>query len=148
MKVSDVISEDLIIFIDEKNREDVLKKMIKFAYEKGLVKDTGEFEKAVFEREKMLSTGIGLGIAVPHAKLKTIDDFFIVIAILKEPVDWDSIDGKPVKAVFLIGGPETRQKDYLSILSRVVLLVKNSQRREKLFNAKKPADVVELFKDF
>lgn len=148
MKLSDVLREDDIFFIETNDIESSLELLSEKAYEKNHIKNRVEFYEALIEREEIVSTGIGVGIAIPHVKLKSIEEFFIIIAISKTGIDWDSIDRKPVKAIFLIGGPENKQKTYLKIISKIMLLVKNSNRRERLFNSKDKKEIVELFKNF
>ncbi len=65
---------------------------------------------------------------------------------MKNEIEWNSIDSKPVKVVFLIGGPLNAQKKYLGILSKLMLLIKNSKIRNKLYSASSENDVVEIFK--
>jgi PTS system nitrogen regulatory IIA component len=143
-----LIKEEGVVFLEEETPRAAIKSLIKKAKELGKLNDEELFEREVFEREAILSTGIGLGVAIPHAKLKGIEDFFIIVGVNKEGVDWNSIDGEPVKAVFLIGAPDTEQKRYLRILSKLILLAKNEVRRDSLFAAEKSQEVVELFKNF
>ncbi len=140
-----LIKEEGVIFLKGGTSEDTIKSLVKRANELGKLSDAKLFERGVFEREAILSTGIGLGIAIPHAKLKGVDDFFIVVGINKDGLEWDSIDSEPVKAVFLIGAPEGEQKRYLRILSKLILLAKNKVRRDILFGATRAEEVVELF---
>ena len=148
VKLHELIKEDDIIFLETTGVKDTLEVMITKAKEKGHIKDIKEFKNAIFEREDMVSTGIGLGIAMPHAKLENINNFFIMVGVAKQGLDWDSIDRKPVGVVFLIGGPDGKQKKYLKIISKLILLVKNENRRVKLFNSKKEEDIVDIFKEF
>ncbi|BDU51459.1 hypothetical protein HLVA_20280 [Haliovirga abyssi] len=148
VKLHELINEDDVTFLETTGVKDTLEVMIAKAKEKGHIKDIEEFKNAIFEREDIVSTGIGLGIAMPHAKLDDIDEFFIIVGVAKQGLDWDSIDRKPVGVVFLIGGPEGKQKKYLKIISKLMLLVKNESRREKLFNSKKAEDIVDIFKEF
>jgi len=71
----------------------------------------------MLEREKIVSTGIGMGVAIPHAKLTSVEDFFIAIGILSKGVQWNALDGGPVRLIFMIGGPDDKQTAYLQILS-------------------------------
>lgn len=93
-----------------------------------------------------MSTGIGLGVAVPHAKISCVDQFFITVAVASEPVDWGSIDDQPVSLIFLIGGPENQQSEYLKILSKLVLFTKNEARRKALIQAESPEELIDIFK--
>ena len=71
------------------------------------------------KREKIVSTGIGMGVAIPHAKLPSFDRFFLAVGLqkVKDGIDWDALDGAPVRLIFMIGGPANQQTDYLKILS-------------------------------
>lgn len=111
------------------------------------IKDKDTFFQAIIDRETIVSTGIGMGVAIPHAKLPAYDDFFISIGILSEGVDWNSLDGAPVRIVFLIGGPDDKQTEYLQILSSLTAAIKDEERRKKMLTLKSPEGIVKLFKD-
>ncbi|WP_319202721.1 PTS sugar transporter subunit IIA [uncultured Ilyobacter sp.] len=146
--LQELIKKENIVFLDEENPRNAIKLLVKKAKELEKLGDQDLFETEIFEREAILSTGIGLGIAIPHAKLEGIEKIFIIVGINRRELDWDSIDEKPVKIVFLIGAPESDQKNYLRILSKLILLVKNEVRREAIFSANQSQEVVELFKNF
>ncbi len=132
-------------FTDRTEKDEILENMVDICFAADKVQDLDDFKTAIFEREAIMSTGIGLGVAVPHAKRKGIDEFFITVGVLREPVDWQAIDDQPVSIVFLIGGPDNRQKDYLRILSKLVLFTKNENRRNALRKAQSPEEVISLF---
>ncbi len=145
MDISKYLSKDCILFIkDTHDRGRVLELLIEAAHTAGKVKDKLRFAEAIAARELIVSTGIGLGVAVPHAKLKTLDSFFIALGIIEHGVDWESIDGQLVHIVFLIGGPEDNQKEYLHILAQIVQTVKDAEKREKLRNSRTPEQVLSL----
>ena len=100
--------QDNINYIIEK---DTIKVLAEKAIELGVVKREDEFEEAILSREELVSTGIGLGISIPHAKMNSIEKFFVILGICKNGLDWDSVDRKPVRAVFMIGGPEAEKKE-------------------------------------
>ena len=145
MNLSGYMNEETIVFIDKKDKNSIIEDLSSVAEQAGNISDGKAFAQSVIEREKICSTGIGLGVAIPHFKMKDIPGFFIVLGILKNEVDWDSIDQKPVKAVFLIGGHESQQTKYLQILAKLTLFVKNDERRKKLFNSKDKALILSLF---
>ncbi|MCX7788467.1 MAG: PTS sugar transporter subunit IIA [Spirochaetes bacterium] len=145
MDITKYLSKDCILFIqDTHDRGRVLELLIEAAHAAGKVKDKLRFAEAVAARELIVSTGIGLGVAVPHAKVKSIDSFFICLGIVEKGVDWESIDGQPVHIVFLIGGPDDNQKEYLHILAQIVQVVKNAEKREKLRNSRTTEHVLSL----
>jgi PTS system nitrogen regulatory IIA component len=149
-KLSDFIKKENIVFLDTNDMEETVEILVENAYNSGIIKDKKMFINAVLEREELVSTGIGLGVALPHAKLLEIEDFFIVIGINKEGIDWDAIDRNPVGIVFLIGGPEKEnsQKEYLKIISKFMLLIKNKDRRLMLLNSSSQEEVVNIFEKF
>jgi PTS system nitrogen regulatory IIA component len=146
--LSKLITEDNIVFLNTKEMKETVTELSSRAFEMKKINEKSDFLDAILERESLVSTGIGLGIAIPHVKLSGIDDFFIVVGINNDGIDWDAIDRMPVSAVFLIGGPDNNQKKYLQIIAKLMLLVKNSDRREKLLAAKEAIDVVKLFEKF
>jgi PTS system nitrogen regulatory IIA component len=97
---------------------------------------TGLQERAVFEvlveRERLGTTGVGHGIAIPHGKLAALDRLYGVFARLEHPVDFDSIDEQPVDLVFLLLAPETAGADHLKALARVSRLLRDRGICEKL----------------
>lgn len=147
MNISDYIQKDLILFPSSGNKKQILFEMADKAGSLRKLSDPKAFKDALEAREALMSTGIGLGVAVPHAKIAGIPDFFIVIARLGKPVDWDSIDKKPVNLVFMIGGPDNRQTDYLKILSKIVLQIKNEDRRSGLLMAAGAEEIAAMFEN-
>lgn len=148
MELKELINEKGIVFLECREMKDTIKELTQKAFSISLINSAENFETAILNREELVSTGIGMGISIPHAKLKEIEKFFIVVGLAKKGLDWDSIDRKPVRAVFMIGGPENSQKEYLKILSKLILLLKNEERRERLFSAEKESDIVEIFSEF
>ncbi|TFG59480.1 MAG: PTS sugar transporter subunit IIA [Spirochaetales bacterium] len=125
----------------------VLDELVRNAFENGVLEKPDEFRNALKARENIVSTGIGLGVAVPHAKLPDIKAFFTSIAILKDKVDWDAIDQALVNIVFLIGGPDNQQTEYLKLLSKIILLIKNPGRRNTLLKCKTQEETLALFEN-
>jgi PTS system nitrogen regulatory IIA component len=109
------------------------------------IHDKDALWRAIHDRESIMSTGIGVQIAVPHAKLNSVEDFVIAVGIAPHGIEWDAIDGKPVGIIVMIAGPDRRQEDYLRILSRVVLLLRNPGNREKLLATESPEEIAQFF---
>lgn len=108
------------------------------------VADPAAFRAAVLEREAVMSTGIGLGIAVPHAKVPGVREFVLAVGRSRQGIEFHALDGKPVHLVVLIAGPVDRQARYLQILASVTLRLKEESLRESLRQADGPAAVVAL----
>jgi len=138
--VSDYVSSARVAFWEKAEKEEVLRGLCGLS--RGAVGDSDVFLEAVFQREAIMSTGLGMGVAFPHVKIPSIPEFFITVGIIGgNGVEWDAFDGNPVKAVFLIGGPDGQQTRYLGILSKLSLIVKNERVRNELFATATPEDV-------
>ena len=146
-RVVDYLDEDQILFLNAPDRNAALSSLVEALENKGKLLDKEAFYSAILEREKVVSTGIGLHVAIPHAKIEGYQDFFIAIGLQKENpgIEWNALDGQPVKLIFMIGGPENRQTDYLKILSLLTTAIKDPTRRKKLLQAKTPAEIIQLF---
>lgn len=100
----------------------------------------------VFERENLGTTAIGLGLALPHARTQAVNSFVIAIGKVNEGVDFNSLDGEPVKLVFLMGTPKEEVQGYLKILAHLTRLLKKESFRTSLMEAKSAQEVIEIFK--
>lgn len=148
MTISSYLDARLITFLDAKTRDEALGQLVDLLDQAGELKDRDLFLQSILEREKIVSTGIGLGVAIPHAKLQGYDDFFIAIGIQrKEGIEWNSLDAGPVRLIFMIGGPENKQTEYLKILSHLTMAIKHEERRKRLLKALTPEEVLVLFQD-
>lgn len=144
----DFIRDGVICFMQARSRDEALQKLVQALDEAGKLVDKEEFYHAIAKREKIVSTGIGMGVAIPHAKLSTYDDFFIAVGIQKneEGIEWDALDGAPVKLIFMIGGPSDQQTDYLKILSGLTAAIKREGLQKSLLEAESHEEIVQLFK--
>lgn len=147
IKIADYLDRRNVIFLNVETREEALQQLVDVLDKNGKLKDKEEFFQAVCEREKIVSTGIGMGVAIPHAKLSSYNDFFIVLGILKKGVNWDAIDGAPVRLVFLIGGPDDKQTEYLQILSGLTYAVKDEEKRKRIISLEHVDDIIRQFKE-
>lgn len=139
----------LVLFTEETQQMQVIQHLVDLAFKAGWVKNKDIFYQAVIDREKIVSTGIGLGVAIPHAKVPSESDFFIAIGIHKDSgIEWKSLDKAPVQLVFLVGGPGNQHKTYLKILSHLTHLIKQSSLKEDLLKATTQEQVIELFKHY
>ena len=103
----------------------------------------GGFEEvlgAVEEREAVLSTGIGFGVAIPHARSSAVRELSVVCGLSPVPVPYDSIDGEPVRLFFLIVGPEASAGQHVKLLSRIARLVRRDSLRQQLCEAGTPQE--------
>ncbi|MFV0339430.1 MAG: PTS sugar transporter subunit IIA [Parachlamydiaceae bacterium] len=143
--VASYMDPELVLFLNANSREEAIHSLIDQLNAKGKLKNKELFSQAIFAREALVSTAIGMGIAIPHAKLAGYEEFFIAIGILSKGVDWKALDHLPVRLIFLIGGPEHKQTEYLKLLSGLTLLIKNDEIRKKMLALNSPIDIIGLF---
>ncbi len=105
------------------------------------------FHKAVLDREAEYSTGIGMGIAIPHGKSSGVKEASLVFARSKNGVDFDSMDGQPAHLLFMIAVPEAANDDHLKILGTLSRKLMHQSIREALMNATTYEDVIAVFED-
>ena len=141
LKVSGFITKDFIIDIQADNKKDALNELLDVICKSPKITDPKIFRKEIFKRERLMSTGIGYGIAIPHARHKTVNDFVIALGRKREGLEYASIDDKPVKLIFMIGASDQQDKDYIKLLSRIVLRLKNQEFVDKLLSAKDSAEI-------
>lgn len=146
LDISRYVKPTSIFFLEVPDRDIVLHTMATSLQESGVLDDAEAFYQALLNREQIVTTGIGMGIAIPHAKLPEYDDFFIAVAILKKGVDWKALDSAPVRLILMIGGPDDKQTEYLQILSSLTSLLRDEDRRRKLLIAESPEAVLDLLK--
>lgn len=145
MIISDYLTQDSVSFLDVSSRQQAIEQLVENLDKRGKLKDKEAFLNAVLAREKLVSTGIGAGVAIPHAKLSSYDDFFIAVGILQRGVQWEALDGAPVRIIFLIGGPDDKQTEYLQILSKLTYALKEEGRRKKILQLSSKEEIVSVF---
>lgn len=143
--LSSYIQEDSVCFVTANSKSAVLQEMVDQLASTGVIHDSESFYSALLKREELLSTAIGLGIAIPHAKFKTDKDFFIAIGVHRTGIDWDALDQLPVQLIFLIGGPESRQTEYLQLLAQLTNTIKEEGVRKKLLQLNSAKEILEIF---
>ena len=148
ISISEYLDPRLVCLLDVKTRDEAIGALVELCDASGKLKTKQEFYDAVINREQVVSTGIGMGVAIPHAKLPGYDDFFIAIGILRTGVDWSSLDKNAVRLIFLIGGPDDKQTEYLKILSNLTLAIKDEDRRKTILKLTSPQEIITLFEAF
>lgn len=146
MAISNYLDERLVRFLEVDSMANAIAQLVDALDQAGKLVDREAFHQAILEREKIVSTGIGIGVAIPHAKLAGYHEFFIAIAIQKgRGIEWQALDGAPVRIIFMIGGPENRQTEYLKILSLLTSAIKDEERRKSLLKATSAREVLSIF---
>jgi len=100
----------------------------------------------LMDRERLGSTGIGMGIGIPHGKLKDLDTLVMGFGLSRKGVDYDSLDGRPTHLFFMLITPESSTGLHLKALARIARLLKNETFKEMLFRAKTPDDIIAVIR--
>jgi PTS system fructose-specific IIC component len=147
LKISDFLkSEAIVMEIKAKDKIEALNELVEHMVLNKYVKDGEAFVKALAKRENLESTGIGDGIAIPHARTDAVQDLVLAFARSPQGVDFSSIDGKPSYLIFLIASPENKKSEYIMALAKLSRLLRKLPVREKLRNAKDPDEVLSVIK--
>ncbi|GBD93490.1 PTS system fructose-specific EIIABC component [bacterium BMS3Abin05] len=148
MEISEFVSEDLVLLdVQGKTKEEILKRVIENLVQKRVeLKNPGRFYEEVLERERLGGTGIGGGVAIPHARTENVNRMIVTFSRIKEPVDFESEDRLPVRLIFLIAVPIRGLKSYLTTLAKISRMVRPEKAREMLLNAASPGEVISLIR--
>jgi len=147
MRISDILTEDLIVTgLEGDSKDDIIEKMVDLVGTSPKVLDIDKVRKAIFERERIMSTGVGNGFAIPHGKTDAVSDIVAGFAVTERPIDYESLDEKPVRLVFLLVGKDNLVGPHIKLLSRISRLMNKEEFRRKLLEQPSPADILELFR--
>lgn len=127
------------------SKKEVLNELISSLSSKVDSDELDAIQQAVFEREKIMSTGVGKGLAIPHGKASGIKDNYAAFALLDSPVEYEAIDGQPVTMVFLLVGPQSSNSFHIKMLSRISRLMNNSEFRTELNDCETAEEILEVF---
>jgi PTS system nitrogen regulatory IIA component len=132
MELGDLIKPEAIIpSVKAKTKKQVLEELAQKAAEMTDLSQRDIFEN-LLQRERLGSTGVGRGIAIPHARIASLKSIFSLFARLDTPVDFDALDEEPVDLIFLLLAPEHAGADHLKALARISRLLREPQSIEKL----------------
>lgn len=138
-----ILKESYIdLALQAETKEEAIEAMAGLLQRDGAVSDGDVFVDCVLQRERSSSTGIGFGVAIPHGKSDAVREPALAFAKLKGPVDWDSLDGKPVEMVFLIAVPEAAAgNEHLQILAQLSRRLMHEDFRNRLLEAEEKEEV-------
>ena len=149
MNLTQLIQFDLIQFdFMAKDKKDALNKLTDMLVEEGIIGNKDEFYKALLEREELSTTGVGDGIAIPHAKASCFEKAMIIYAKSDEGVEWESFDSQPAKHIFMICAPANGADEHLKALATLSTALMNPEVKGKLDNATTKEEVKTIFEDF
>ena len=130
--------------LEGKDKTSVISELIGLLDAAGLLLDKRAASEAVFMREQTRSTGIGSGIAIPHGKCRGVRELVMALGIAHEPIDFESVDGKPVTIVILLVSPADQTGPHIQALTKISRLMLDEQFRQTLANASTADQVYQL----
>ncbi len=131
--------------LDVKDKNDALLRMVEILARNGHVPNKAAITTVILDRERLMSTGIGNGVALPHGKTNAVDRSMAALATLSTPIDFDALDDQPVSIILMLVGTEANVGQHLRLLSRISRMVGSEQFRTSLLNAHSVDDVRALF---
>ena len=147
LKISDYLKPEAIIMeIKAKEKIAAINELVAHMVEHKLVDDGKEFINALAKRENLESTGIGDGIAIPHARTNAVRALVLAFARSPDGIDFSSIDGKPSHIIFLIASPENMKSEYILALAKLSRLLRKRTVRELLRDAKDLGEIMEIIR--
>ena len=145
MELTEFIYPQLIkLELESTGKVDGIRELIDMLDTAGYLTDSDAFLKSVLEREKVGSTGIGKGIAIPHSRTSAVREVVVAIGRSKKGIEFDSLDNRPVHLIFLIAAPIESGGLYLKALARLSRLLRYQEFRNELMNATTVEEVVEV----
>lgn len=145
MEIKELIKESTIkLELDAKDKNSVLDEMIKLLVDDNIVTDKNKFKEDILERESLSNTGIGFGIAIPHAKSKAVKEPRIAIGIARNGIDYGSIDGQDIRMVFMIAVNEDQNDLHLRALANLSRKLMHEEFRESILNVKSKKEIIDI----
>ena len=147
MKIDELLHEDRIILdLAADNKFEVIRILAEKMTKAEEVVDIARLTEDIIKREEEIPTGLEHGTAIPHARSSGVKELVLSFARLEKGVDFSSMDKEPVRLVFQFGVPPDQISQYLKILAKLSRLLKKTEIREKLLNAKSPREISDAFR--
>ncbi|MBI1785787.1 PTS sugar transporter subunit IIA [Candidatus Sumerlaeota bacterium] len=146
IQLHQLIRPERVIDLKATTKREALKELAGLLAGDPNITDPGIFLDAIFKREELVSTGVGLGVAIPHVKIPEVKDYVIAVGRKVEGIEFDSLDGQPVRLIFMIGASEHQTRDFVKMLARVMRLLKNGAVRVALLEAELPGPFIEVIR--
>ena len=148
MRIIDLLKKDSIALnVKVSNKQEAVDTLVDLMDKSGNLKNKEIYKKAVLDREELSSTGIGDGIAIPHGKTEAVTRAGLSSMVVKDGVDYDSLDGEPAKLFFMIAAPKEADNLHLEVLARLSTMLMDGDFKEQLINAKSVDEYLKLIND-
>ncbi len=146
-KLCGLLSEKVIkLDLEEKNKTKLITVLVDLLSKSGKLKNKKSFLRSILEREKLGSTGIGNGVAIPHARSNAAGDFALAFAKSKEGMDFGALDGEKVYLFFMLASPSELVGEHLKLLAKISYLIKDKFIVDLLRQAKDAKEVIKIIR--
>lgn len=146
MDLSKMVDERLVKFdFDVDSKEDAIAKVATLMAEANKVSDLDKYIEGVFEREEEFSTGIGMGVAIPHCKSDVVNEAAFTLVKLKNEIEWGSLDDKPVSYIIMLAAPNSADNVHLKMLSQLATNLMDDDFRKGLLEATSIEEIKKVF---
>ena len=147
MHIADYADTNFVALdLEVENKEELLGRMVDLLVQDKRIPEPDVLMGELLKRERVMSTGIGGGIAIPHALLRDVEDLLILFGRTRTPLDFQALDGKPVDLVFMLVGPKGAANLYVKLLARISRLLQSAEFKVNLRKCKTPQEVLEVLK--
>lgn len=146
IKLTDIIRAEQLLELSARTKQEALAELSAATAGDPRVSDHTALERALLNREAQASTGIGLGLAIPHAKIPQVSDNLLVIGRSRAGIAFDALDGAPVHLLFMIASSDKHTREFVRLLAAVTHVLKDDALREKLVHAEMPGPFLELMR--
>lgn len=144
-----VKGKSILVESDYAGKNEMIEKLINLIYENDdIIMSKDNFLKKIFEREVMGTTGIGKGVAVPHARCEDLKDIVLAIGVLKKSIEFNTPDDEKVNIIILVGAPKNKNTEYLNLLSSISKAFRNKTFRNSIIESETEGDVIENIANF
>ncbi len=144
--LSRTLSPDRVLFLEDCGKENALKTLCAAVATSPLIQNEEELSDAIFKREKLMSTGIGFGIGVPHVRLSSVADVVMALGIAREPItDYSSLDEEPIQIICMVAAGSTQHPEYIRTLSVLSSRLKGEMVCKALIAAPDAGTALKLF---
>lgn len=142
MKLMDALHAGLIkLPLKSTHKVGVIQELLALLEDNGLIEHSEEVLEAILAREKIMSTGVGNGVAIPHCKTAYTRDFVIALGIHPQGVDFESLDNQPGRIIFLLIGPDSMPGTHIRLLSRISRIIAKKEVRDTILQCQSPEEI-------
>ncbi len=147
MKLVDLISkENVIANLKGATKEEVINELVDLFKTDPRVNDIEKVRDCVLEREKIMSTGVGKGFAIPHGKTSSVNEILAAFGKTNNPIEYEALDNQPVNLIFLLVGKDNLVSTHIKLLSRISRMMNKDEFRQNLLNAQSEEEIIGIFR--